>query len=461
LRFRPHNYQRQAIAWLLARKHGALFADPGLGKTAIALSVVNGLKILDPSNKVLIVAPLRPLLSTWPDELSKWAHTKGLRFQVLRGRSAGIDLSNDVFLANPENLDKFFAQKQCREIMTLIIDESSKFKNWSAKRTKLVKRNLKQFDRRYIMTGTPAPNSLLDLFAQIFLVDGGQCLGKAYTHFRAEFFRPTDPKGYTWKIRRFAAERIHKRIAPICLRLDGEKLLELPEFVYRDFEIALPKKEQAQYDEIEKDLFTLLDSGEPISAVSKAAAYNLCKQYTGGQIYIPDPDGCVKRVENRDVEKVHQLKLDCVESIVDELQGKPCMVVFGYRHEATALAQRFRGLQRIDGTVSATKTKRIVDDWNADKISVLAVHPSAMSHGLNMQHGSGRHIIWFSLTDSLENYVQLNRRIRRQGVDSRVFVYRIIAKNTVDRAIALRLENKDQTQNAMLTAIEQYRREKK
>lgn len=480
-----HGYQREAIDFVMSRSGSAVFADPGLGKTAIALQCA-ALHALLVGTPCAVVTPLRPLFSTWPQEIARWSNFHHLSFQVCHGKCKAIEPGKDIYLVNPEGLEAFCSQPAARKIGFLIVDESSKFKNNSAKRTKLLKLYAKRIPKRMIMTGTPAPNGLLDLFSQMFLVDLGATLGTSYTRFRSAFFMPADYNEWTWTPKPLARETIEKLTAPYCLRLDGEKLLELPDFVYRDFHTSLSPAEKGTYDRIEKKLFAELEtSAGKLSIVQGAdSAYMKCRQISSGFLYrktVVDDAGKtwvegehgwveaearaiveaqrrrVKMVYGRETARLGSGKLDLLRDLVDELQGKPVAVVYNFDEERLAITSALRTDWVIGAGCSADQGAKIVNLWNADRIPVLLLHPASASHGINLQRGSGRHIIWYSLTDDLEAYQQLNRRIRRQGVDGRVFIYHLVCSGTVDEAIAARLGQKAELQTSLLDALEAYR----
>jgi SNF2 family DNA or RNA helicase len=480
-----HGYQKEAVDFVMCRHGSAVFADPGLGKTAIALQCA-ALHVLLRGTPCAVVTPLRPLFSTWPQEIKGWSNFRHLSFQICHGKDKTIRPGQDIYLVNPEGLAAFCSQKAAREIGFLIVDESSKFKNNSAKRTKLLKQYSKNIPKRMIMTGTPAPNGLLDLFSQIFIVDLGSTFGGSYTRFRSSYFAPQDYNEWTWAPKPMAREMIEKMTAPYCLRLDGEKLLELPDFVYRDFHVSLPQAEKEAYDKVEKKLFAELEtSGGKLSVVQGSdSAYMKCRQISSGFLYrktVIDSAGKtwvegepgwvtaeataileaqraqVKVVYGRDTARLNTLKLELLRDLVDELQGKPVAVVYTFEAERLAIQEAFHAEHVIGAGCSAEQGARIVDLWNADKIPMLLLHPASAAHGINLQRGSGRHVSWYSLTDDLEAYQQLNRRIRRQGVDGRVFIYHLICRGTVDEAIASRLGVKAEQQTSLLDALENYR----
>jgi SNF2 family DNA or RNA helicase len=459
VRFEPHDYQREALAFLLERESAGLLADPGLGKTAVALALARALLLSEQASKILIVAPLRVAVSVWPAEARKWEQFADLKLQVVHGKNKTPDLSNDLFVINPEGLPALFKQRDSRKLDVLVIDESSKFKNWTAKRTCMIKKRLGQFRRRYIMSGTPSPNSLIDLFAQVYLLDRGAAWGKASIAWRERYFYPTDHQRRKWEPKPETADHIESVLAPLALRLDSDELLDLPPMIVNRVNVELPPAARKTYDTMQNMLFAELDGGADLKVASSAAvAYGMCRQIASGSFYRDDPD---TPDAERVVERVHDAKIDAVAEIVGELQGKPVLVAYNYRHELKALRKRFGAeTPYLAGGVSAKLGAVIVQAWNADELPILLVNPASVSHGLNLQYGSGRHIIWLTLTDNPENYEQLNKRILRQGVVGSVFVHHIIAKDTVDDAILGALRSKHATQKRLLDALHEYRKGK-
>jgi SNF2 family DNA or RNA helicase len=453
MRYTPHKYQHYALAWLIRRTivqndGAALLLDPGLGKTSITLAWLHLLRALGLSRKVLIVAPLRVVHSVWPAEIAKWDQFAHLRC-VIVDKPSKLDCDADIYLINPESLsrvvDYIKATKLC-PFQTLVVDESSKFKSWGAKCTKLLRSIVKLFRYRLILTGTPSPNSLEDLFPQVFLVDLGQSLGTAVTHFREKYFYRGGYGGYQWIAYDTSQSQVESLIADCCLRLSAKDHLDLPELLINDVWVDLPQSIQKVYRKLEREMFFELES-KSVIAMSAGSKYLLCKQLAGGGIY--------------DSEKqplhVHNTKLDAVSDLVEELQGKPAMIAFQFRHDLMRLQSRFKKLAYIDGSVSGKQTLKLVDQWNAGELPLLAVQPQALSHGINMQAGPGRDIIWHGLSDSLEAWLQLNARIHRQGVTGQVRIHRVLARKTVDVACRDRIERKDQNQNSLLEALNRYR----
>lgn len=453
MKLTPREYQNEALRWLIlktlveGRLGAGLFLDPGLGKTAVTLLWIKLLKRLDPTSKFLVIAPLRVIHSTWPDEIQQWDQFKDLTFSVVHGnKEKALSQAADVYLINPEGMPWLEAQGFTN--FHLIVDESTKFKNWSGVRTRVLRRMVKRGDirKRVILTGTPAANSLQDLFAQIFLLDEGDALGANITAFRKRHCSRGGFKGYQWELREGADVEIWDRIAPLCLRMSVLDHLDLPEMLVHDEYVNLGDKARGIYKQLEKELFAELDKGE-VLPMNEGAKYLKCKQIANGSVYNTD----------KEVEYVHGEKLDAISCIVNELQGKPAMVAYQFKHDLASLRKEFGNIPSISGETSAKDAQKYVEQWNAGKIPILAVQPQSLSHGVNMQKGPGRDIIWMGLPDSPEIYHQLNARIYRQGVSSEVRIHRILARSTVDIAVKNRLEAKDATQQSMFEFLKAYK----
>lgn len=456
--FEPHDYQRAAIDFLLQNRCAGLFADPGLGKTAITLSVIKRFQQHPKFRGALIIAPLRVCHSVWPAEIQKWDQFRDLRCQILHGpnRVERIGKKADIYLLNVENIFWLF---ECDLTWNmLIIDESSKFKSHASKRSKLIKKHLDRFQRRIILTGTPAPNSMMDLYSQIYILDKGEKLGRFITHFRQRYFYPIQFRKFVeWNIKPGAEMTIQKQISPLVMRIDAASHLDLPPIIYNRVPVQLPPKAAMAYKQLEKQFFAYIDEN-PVLLGSAASAYNACRQVANGCLY-EQINPLIPRSQqpNRKTLHVHHAKIDAVQELVDELQGKPVLIAYHYKHDLAQLLDKFGAdTPYLGGGVSSVKSAKIVDQWNVGKIPILLGHPQSIAHGLNLQHG-GHDIIWFSLTDNLENYLQFNQRVYRQGVVGQVRIHLIIAKNTIDEAIMLRLRSKDKTQRALLDAIKEYR----
>ncbi len=456
MKYNPHDYQQFALDWMLklafANQAGVgLLLDPGLGKTAITLAWIRVMKALGLIDKVLIIAPLRVVYSVWPAEVSKWDEFSNFRVSIVHGSPAGrkkaLQKDADIYLINPEGLVWLLSHLKGKiPFDALVVDESSKFKAWSAKRTKALRKVVPEFTYRIILTGTPSPNSLEDLFAQIYVLDAGEALGTAVSHFRSRYFYRGGYGGYKWIPMETSQSVVEKKIEHLCLRLAAEDHLDLPDKLINDVMVDLPALVRDRYKKLERELFMELDTGKAVAVSNAGVKYLACRQVANGGLY-----------NSGKAEHIHNTKVDVVLDLVDELQGKPALIAFQFRHDLDRLNQIFPKLPVIDGRCPAKRSDELIRQWNAGELRVLAVQPQSLSHGVNMQAGPGRDIIWLGLTDNLETYLQLNARIYRQGVTGQVRIHRILARATVDVPIRQALENKDSNQQALLNALKQYR----
>lgn len=434
MRFQAHQYQLDAAKFLLTRQNAALFADMGTGKTAILLMVIKTLKDRGQLNgPVLVTSPLRIASIVWPEEIDKWDQFQGITYRLLHGRRKA-ELAQepaDIHLINNEGLRWAHDTGILNNYNTLVIDELSKYKNWSSGRTKILKQHLSHLTRRYGLTGTPTPKSMMDLFSEMYLVDGGQSLGRFITHYRSRYFVD---KGYgypDWQIRPGAEDEIYERVAPYCYRLDCQDVLDMPPLLCNDIRVDIPDK----YRRLSVESLVSLDINVPLNG---AGAYMASRRYAGGVV-----GGQV----------VHTAKIDALKDIVESLNGRPALVGYYYRDEGDLIRKTFK-CPLIDGRTSAKESASIIKKWNASQLPVLAGQPAAMGHGLNLQKG-GTDVIWYSLTDNQDDYTQMIARIYRQGVAGAVRVHRLIARGTVDVAIAKSLESKTNQQKALLEAIKE------
>lgn len=448
----PHKYQKAAIKFMLEKCFAALFLDPGLGKTSVALATFKILRKQGYVRRMLVVAPLRPALSTWPREITKWVEFEDLRMVVLHGpnKLQMYEANADVYVINPEGLEWFIdtARERKDEWLwdMLVVDESTKFKHPQTSRFKQLKRILPLFSRRYIMTGSPAPNGFMDLFGQFYIMDMGQTLGQYITHFRNTFFYSTGFGGYTYTLKEGSAKAIQERIAPRCLRMNAEDYLNLPPLVENRVYVELPEKARKMYDQMETLLFTQLSEGV-VSAVNAAAATMKCRQIANGGLY--------KGTEGKEWEQIHLAKLEAVQDLVEELGGKPCLIAYEFRHDLERLKSVFPLADVMGGGMSAKHQRDVEDRWNAGLIPILLAQPQSVAHGLNLQ-GVGAAIIFHSITWDLEIVEQFIRRVWRQGQESRVVVHYIMAKQTVDYLIVDALSKKDKVQRSLMTSLKNY-----
>ncbi len=453
MRWVPHPYQIEAMKFMVSHGSAGLFLDPGLGKTSIVYGAFKILRKAGLVRNMLVVAPLRPAHSVWPGEAAKWDDFQDLKVVVLHGKNKEELLCSDadVFVINYEGLDWLFKSMLRAPGWwdMLVIDESTRLKHPGTMRFKLLKHYLPKFKRRYILTGTPAPNGYMDLFGQIYVLDLGAALGKYITHFKNNYFAQPYPGSFNWFPRPGAGEAIQKLVAPLVLRMSGRDYLHLPPLINNTVEIELPKEAMLKYLQMEVALLMELENSEVILAANSGVASTKCRQIANGGIY---HDGG-ERWTN-----IHEAKVDAVEDLIEELSGKPALVAYEYKHDLERLRKRFGpDTPYIGGGVSAAKFKEIEVSWNAGRIPILLAQPQSVAHGLNLQ-GTGAAVIWHSLTWDREAYDQLVARVWRQGQQERVVVHHIVAKGTVDEVIVAALGRKDRTQQGLLEALKAHLR---
>lgn len=461
--FNPHEYQRSAIDWLtmelaMGSDGGALWLDPGLGKTAITLQTILELRRhANLGRKVLVIAPLRVIYSTWPEQITSWGFP--FSYTLIHGsekqRRSALLSRSDIYLINPEGIPWLYRTLKERKIQQkqwdiTVIDESTKFKTWSAQRTRALRALRPLLGKIIELTGTPAPNSYIDLFSQIWMLDEGNAIGKTLTAFRDRYCTREIGNGFArWVIRPGVAKELEAKIAPMVLHMSALEHLDMPELVVNKIKVDLPPKILFEYRRLEKQLFLQLDSGQELFASSAGAKYSMCRSVANGGAYIRE-DG-----ERRE-EFVHNAKVEAVEDLVEELSGKPLLVAYLFDHDLHRLRQSFPDAPVIKGGMSPKHTTKLIDEWNEQRHQVLFVQPQALAHGANMQHG-GHDICWFGLTDQPEIHTQFNARLWRQGQKNSVRLHYLIARRTVDEAVWDRIQDKDKSQAALLQAIRRYR----
>jgi hypothetical protein len=461
----PKPYMKRAMQFLLEQGGAGLLLDPGLGKTSISLGAFKVLKKAGLVKCMLVVAPLRPLYLTWPGELRKWSDFEGLSYTILHGDDKLKELrrSVDVYLINPEGLLWLLQQREFSARFRgqlLVIDESTKFKNTQSERFKILRPALPLFSRRWILTGTPAPNGLMDLFGQVYIIDLGHALGGYITHYRQRYFSPGGYGGYSWALNNGAEEQIYEQLKPLCLRMSATDYLKLPP-ISKDTDpgrtpryIDLPPAARRAYDKMEVDLLTKLEKGTVVAA-NAAVATMKCRQIANGGLYYDEgvEDERVKKKDRR-WQLLHDAKTEAVKDLLEELSGQPTLVTYDFDHDKQRLLKAL-GVNTpwIGRGVVGEQLRDIERRWNRGEIPYLLVNPASASHGTNLQ-GAGRAVIWHSLTWNYEDYDQLIKRIWRQGQTKRVFVHHIIARNTIEETILfVSLAGKAKTQNKLLDAL--------
>jgi len=462
VKFVPHDYQRDALEFLEEQRYAGLFADPGLGKTAVVLHFLERLWWRSGCTlRVLLIAPKRVIYTVWPEEIDKWDLL--LPYSILHGKNKENRVGHETIdLLNVENTFWLLEDEQMPAYDLLVIDESSGYKGHDSKRLAALKPWIERFNRRIILTGTPSPNTLMDLYGQIYILDQGKALGKNITAFREKYFYPTGYRGFTeYNLIPGSEKLIPHKIAPMVMRIDGDTHLDLPPLVNHIIKVRLPANARRIYDDFERELFAELDGyADGMSLNSAVALYNVCRQIANGHFYRPpDPLERAKHVKNREIIPLHGVKIEALKELMGELQGKPLFTAYHFRHDLDQLRKAFGEKVPIIPSTDALDLLAI-KRWNKRELLILCAHPQAIAYGVNLQQG-GNDIAWFALTDSLENYIQFNRRIYRQGVDDRVRIHHIIAENTVDEAIMMRLRNKDLSQRSLFQALLDYRKSRK
>jgi len=466
----PRDYQIEALNFLLSNKKGALFLDPGLGKTSISLSAI---KILTQSSHVdgtLIIAPLQVVYNVWPQEIKKWSNFKNITFLILHGdfKCQLWMKKRNIYLINPEGLPWLHDEllkglkigKKC-PFNCLWVDESTKFKSHKAKRFELLCNMLPLFKQRYIMSGTPAPKNLLDLWSQLFIIDNGNSLGDNYYKFKNSHFKTDDWNKYLYNMIPGAEKKIHNAIGSITLDMKAEDYLDIPAITHNYTYVELSPKSFKQYKKMEKEFFIELDIAD-VSAEATAQALMKCHQIANGNVYESFPEGLSDK-EKRQFAKtrktvfIHDEKTIALSNLIDELNGKPLLVSYRYGHDLKALQKEFGKKIPVLGKGVAPSIKgEIIKKWNNKEIPLLFCQPDSVAHGLNMQKG-GHDICWFSLTWNLENYIQFNKRLHRSGVKKKVRIHHLVAKHTIDEAMVERLGERAKIQQDMRSALREYR----
>ena len=452
MHYTPHAYQERATQFIIDNRYCALFLDMGLGKTVATLTALQQLKEdYMEIDKTLVIAPKSVARNTWTGESSKWDHLHGLRISVVMGTAAqrrkALAAEADIYVVNRDNV-KWLVDYCDLELVkwpfdSVVVDESSSFKNPQSRRFKALRRMRWLIRRMVLLTGTPSPNGLMDLWPQIELLDYGKRLGRTLTSFRTEYFRPGRHNGhvvYEWIPRPGAREKITEKISDICLSMQASDYLEMPDLIQAGITIALSDAEMKGYLAFEKEQLMQVDEAE-IEAVTAAALTNKLLQYSGGAVYDSDHEW----------HKVGESKMEALADLL-EATDEPVLVFYAYQHEKERIQHEFERFQ----PETFNGEPEILKKWNNREIRLLLCHPASVAYGLNMQEG-GRIIIWYSPTWNLELYQQANARLYRQGQDRPVLLYHIVASGTMDERVMQALAGKGDCQSALLQRIKELR----
>lgn len=445
--FKPHSYQAYSIQRMIDTPYIGAFLDMGLGKTAITLTALHSLKYERFCvRKALVIAPKKVAESTWTKERDKWNHLKDLRMSIVLGsekqRLEALSTNADIYIINRENT-KWLVDyyKHNWPFDTVVLDESSSFKNPQAGRFKALKAVRPKIQRLIELTGTPSPKGLIDLWAQIYLLDGGKRLGRTISVYRDIFFVPDKRNRttiFSYAPKEGAEDAIYKSISDICISMKAEDYLSLPDLIYDDIPVKLDSKAQKAYDQLERDMLLEVDD-DLVTANTAASLTGKLLQLCNGAVY--DEDGAVI--------PIHDCKIDVLLETIEQLNGQHTIIYYHFQHDRDRILD---ALSRSNLTVRVYKDAKEETDWNDGKIDVLLAQPSSCGYGLNLQDG-GHHIIWFGLTWNLEEYQQANKRLHRQGQLYPVIVHRLITQGGTDEDVIHSLESKDNVQESLLSAL--------
>ena len=440
--FNPYPYQAKAIDHEIRLARCALFLDMGLGKSVITLTAIRRLIDYCEVERVLVVAPKKVAETTWTTEAAKWDHLRSLRVVKVMGtakqRRRALDTAADVYVTGRDSFVWLFEECKGRlPFDMIVIDELTSFKTPSAARFKAMRKASSMAARVVGLTGTPAPNGLIDLWAQMYCIDLGERLGKSVTRYRSDYFDTYMHNGIPVRctLKKGAESTIRNKIADICLSMQAKDYLTLQPLIVHDIVVPLSPKVLKGYNDFEREQVMVVEEST-VTAASAAALMNKLSQYASGAVYD----------ENHGVVEIHSEKLDCLEELIASA-GESVLVFYQYRHEAARIAARLKGKR-----VRTYEGEADLRAWNAGEIDVLLAHPASTAYGLNMQQG-GRYIVWYGTGWNLEYYQQANARLHRQGQERPVIVYRLLAESTVDMLAVAALDSKQNVQQSLLSML--------
>lgn len=449
--FKPHPYQQYCVEQILEKPRVGLYIDMGLGKTVITLTALNELKYFRFCiHKALVIAPKKVAEDTWQAEAQKWDHLKHLRIASVLGtatqREAALRSVADLYVINRENtqwlVDFYQSRREPWPFDVVVLDESSSFKNWQAKRFKALKTVRTKIARLIELTGTPRPNSLMDLWAQIYLLDGGERLGRTISCYRDIYFVPDKrdrTRIFSYAPKPGAEEAVYESISDICVSMKAEDYLSLPEIVTEDIPVVLDSKARAAYRELEREAILEVSEDEVITAASAAALSGKLLQLCNGAVYD----------EEQNVVTIHDCKMEAFMETVEQLNGQHALVCYYFKHD---LQRLLKALEKTDLRVRVYKGVEDKEAWNNGLVDLLLVHPASCGYGLNLQAG-GHHVIWFGLTQSLEEYQQTNKRLHRQGQKYPVIVHHLLVKGGRDEDVIKSLSAKEGGQENLMQTL--------
>ena len=462
-----HNYQKACVEHIITHPYCGLFIDMGLGKTATTLTAISDLMYdYCEINSVLVIAPKRVAESVWQEEAEKWVHLQHLRFSKIIGTqkqriAAIMETKADIYMISRDNVAWLCALYGGGKLPfdMVVVDELSSFKSYKSVRFKALRGARPYLKRLVGLTGTPAPNGLIDLWPQIYLMDRGDRLEKTISRYREKYFRPGQTNGhvvYSYNLMSDSEQLIHKRIEDICISMKADDYLEMPLRTDNYIRLRMPDDIKKQYDDFEKnkilDLLNTVETTEEededgnvklvqkpveVNAVNAAALSNKLLQFANGAVYD----------EDKNVFPIHSIKLDALKEIVENSNGQSILVAWTYQFDKDRILEYLKSYKPRE-----LKTNKDIEDWNAGRIQVMLAHPASAGHGLNLQAG-GNIIVWFGQTWSLELYQQFNARLYRQGQQKGVIIHHLIMKGTHDEDVIQALKAKNKKQNALIDSI--------
>lgn len=462
-----HNYQKACVEHIITHPFCGVFLDMGLGKTVSTLTAINYLmNDYCEINSVLVIAPKRVAESVWQEEAEKWVHLQHLRFSKIIGTqkqriAAVMETKADIYIISRDNVAWLCALYGGGKLPfdMVVVDELSSFKSYKSVRFKALRGARPYLKRLVGLTGTPAPNGLIDLWPQIYLMDRGDRLEKTISRYREKYFRPGQTNGhvvYSYNLMSDSEQLIHKRIEDICISMKADDYLEMPLRTDNYIRLRMPDDIKKQYDDFEKNkILDLLNTVETIeekdedgnvklvqkpvevNAVNAAALSNKLLQFANGAVYD----------EDKNVFPIHSIKLDALKEIVENSNGQSILVAWTYQFDKDRILEYLKSYKPRE-----LKTNKDIEDWNAGRIQVMLAHPASAGHGLNLQAG-GNIIVWFGQTWSLELYQQFNARLYRQGQQKGVIIHHLIMKGTHDEDVIQALKAKNKKQNALMDSI--------
>ncbi len=442
MKYVPYEYQQYATSFIEKNEVAAIFLECGLGKSVITLTAIKNLIAKGEVKKVLVIAPLRVGKTTWPDEIEKWEHLKGLTYSVAIGtvkeRESALRKNADITIINRENVEWLIAKSGVPfDYDMVVIDELSSFKSYKAKRFKYLLKARPTVERIVGLTGTPSSNGLMDLWAQFRLLDLGERLGRYITRYREGYFTPDKRNAqvvFSYKPLPGAEEKIYDKIGDITISMKAKDYLKMPDLVMNTVKVKMSDKDGAIYEQLKDDMFIDIREDE-IDVANAAALSNKLQQLANGAIYGAD----------KKVIRIHDGKLDALEDLIESANGKPVLVAYWFKHDLERIKERFPFVREI-------KNPDDIKAWNKGEILVGIIHPASAGHGLNLQQG-GSTMIWFGLTWSLELYQQTIARLYRQGQTKTVVVHHIVTEGTIDELMLVSLDRKEKRQDALIDAV--------